>query len=127
MFPQLAADAVLLVHLGFVVFGVLGAVLAIRWRWVPLLQLPAATWGFFVELTGRVCPLTILENHFRALAGQAGYEGGFIQHYLLAVLYPAGLTRGIQFVLAAIVVVTNSAIYAWLLWWRRQRRQRTDI
>lgn len=125
MFPQLAADAVLLLHLGFVVFGVVGAVLAIRWRWIPLLQLPAASWGFFVELSGRMCPLTTLENHFRALAGQAGYEGGFIQHYLLAVLYPAGLTRGIQFVLAAIVVATNIAIYAWLL--RRRRRQRADV
>jgi hypothetical protein len=123
MFPQLAADAVLLLHLGFVVFGVLGAVLAIRWRWVPLLQLPAATWGFFVEITGRVCPLTTLENHLRALAGQAGYEGGFIQHYLLAVLYPAGLTRGVQFALAAIVVATNLAIYTWLL----RRRRRTDV
>lgn len=120
MLFRLAADAVLLLHLSFILFALLGALLALRWRWVPVIHLPAAAWGFFVELTGRVCPLTDWENRFRLLAGQAGYAESFIEHYLLAVIYPAGLTREIQFVLAGIVVIVNVALYGWLL--LRQRR-----
>jgi hypothetical protein len=74
MLPRLAADAVLLLHLAFIAFALFGALLALRWRWVPFVQLPAAAWGFFVEVTGRLCPLTDLENHFRAAAGQVGYS-----------------------------------------------------
>lgn len=119
MLFRLAADAVLLLHLGFILFALLGAALALRWRWMPVVHLPAAAWGFFVELTGRVCPLTDWENRFRLLAGQAGYAESFIEHYLLAVIYPAGLTREIQFVLAGIVVIINVALYGWLLLRRR--------
>jgi hypothetical protein len=119
MLFRLAADAVLLLHLGFILFALLGAALALRWRWMPVVHLPAAAWGFFVELTGRVCPLTDWENRFRLLAGQAGYAESFIEHYLLAVIYPAGLTREIQFVLAGIVVIVNVALYGWLLLRRR--------
>ena len=112
---RIAADAVLILHLGFIVFALLGAALALRWRWLPLVHLPAAAWGVFIELTGRVCPLTYLENHFRLRAGQAGYSESFVEHYLLAVIYPAGLTREIQFVLAGVVLVVNAALYTWLL------------
>jgi len=112
---RFAADAVLVLHLGFIVFALLGAALAVRWRWLPLVHLPAAAWGVFIELTGRICPLTYLENHFRLRAGQAGYSESFIEHYLLAVIYPSGLTREVQFVLAGIVLVVNVAIYTWLL------------
>lgn len=115
MLFRLAADAVLLLHLAFILFALLGALLALRWRWVPVIHLPAAAWGFFVELTGRVCPLTGWENHFRLLAGQSGYAESFIEHHLLAVIYPDGLTREIQFVLAGIVVIVNVALYGWLL------------
>lgn len=115
MLDRTAADAVLVLHLGFIVFAVLGAILAVRWRWLPLVHLPAAAWGVFIELTGRICPLTWLENHFRLRAGQAGYSESFIEHYLLAVIYPSGLTREVQFVLAGIVLVVNVAIYTWLL------------
>lgn len=120
---RLAADATLLLHLGFIVFVVLGGLLAWRWRWVALLHGPAAAWGAVVELSGRVCPLTDLENHLRRCAGQAGYGEGFIEHYLLPVVYPAGLTRDTQLVLAGIVVAVNAAVYAGL-WWRSRRGRR---
>jgi hypothetical protein len=93
LLPLIAADAVLTCHLAFILFVAFGALLALKWRWVPWLQLPAAAWGFYVELSGRICPLTYVENHFRAAAGQGGYSGDFIGHYLLATIYPAALTR----------------------------------
>jgi len=123
MFFRLAADAVLLLHLGFILFALGGAALAARWRWIPAVHLPAAAWGFFVEITGRVCPLTDLENSFRLAAGEAGYQESFIEHYLLNVIYPAGLTRGVQFTLAGVVLVVNLLIYGWLL--RRRTHSRT--
>jgi Protein of Unknown function (DUF2784) len=122
MVSLFAADAVLLFHLAFILFGWLGALLALRWRWIPLLQLPAAAWGFFVEISGRSCPLTRLENYFLARGGQTGYEGDCFQHYLLGTIYPADLTRDIQFVLAAVVIATNVCIYGWLLYRRARRR-----
>lgn len=112
---RLAADCVLLVHLAFILFAVLGATMAVWWRWVPLVHLPAATWGFFVELTGRDCPLTHLENYLRIKAGLSGYTESFVEHYLLAIIYPAGLTREIQFALAGVVIFVNIAIYGWLI------------
>ena len=115
MLFRIAADAVLVLHLGFIVFALFGAVLAVRWRWLPLVHLPAAAWGFFIEISGRVCPLTWLENDLRLRAGQAGYRDSFIEHYLLNVIYPSGLTREIQFILAGVVLVVNAAIYTWLL------------
>ena len=121
MLYRLAAEAVLLLHLAFIAFVVAGAVLAARWRWLPLVHLPVAAWGFFVEVTGRICPLTYAENYLRVRAGEAGYAESFIEHYLLAIIYPAGLTREAQFVLAGGVVVVNVAIYAWLFHRRRRR------
>lgn len=122
MLFRLAADAVLLLHLGFIVFVLLGGLLALRWRRVPLLHLPAAAWGVYIELSGGLCPLTPLENRLRALAGQAGFEGGFIEHYLLPLIYPAGLTRDTQFVLAGVVVIVNLLAYGFVL--RRRCMQR---
>ena len=119
MLSRLAADAVLLMHLMFILFVLLGAAMSLRWRWMPCIHLPAAAWGFFVEAAGRICPLTYLENYFRLQAGQSGYAESFIEHYLLAVIYPAGLTREIQFALAGVVVVINAAIYGWLVFRRR--------
>lgn len=122
-----AADAVLLLHLAFIVFALLGAALIARWRWVVWLHLPAAAWGAFVELSGSICPLTDLENAWRVKAGLSGYEGSFIEHHLLALIYPDGLTREIQFVLALVVLLVNLALYGWLartgrLWSRRADR-----
>jgi hypothetical protein len=106
MLFRLAAEAVLL--------ALLGAAIAVRWRWIPVVHLPAAAWGFFVELTGRVCPLTYLENYLRIKAGLSGYTESFVEHYLVAIIYPASLTGDIQFALAAVVIVLNMAIYGWL-------------
>jgi hypothetical protein len=116
---RLAADAVLVAHLAFILFASFGALLAMRWRWIPFVQLPAAAWGFFVEATGRICPLTYVENALRMRAGASGYGEGFIEHYLLPLVYPAGLTHGIQWALAAAIVALNVAIYAVVL--RRSR------
>ena len=122
MIPRLAADAVLIAHLAFILFAAFGALLALRWRWIPLVQLPAAAWGVFVEATGRICPLTFLENALRVRGGANGYEESFVEHYLLGIVYPAGLTPGIQVVLAAGIVALNTAIYVVVL--RRLRHDR---
>jgi len=117
---RLAADAILLLHTAFILFVLFGATLAVWWRWIPAVHLPAAAWGVFVELTGRVCPLTPLENSLRLRAGQSGYSDSFIEHYILDLMYPPGLTEQVQFTLAGIVVVVNAIIYVWLI--RRWRR-----
>jgi Protein of Unknown function (DUF2784) len=109
------ADLVVLVHFAFVLFVVFGGLLALRWPRMMYLHLPAAVWGTFIELAGGICPLTPLENSLRRSAGLAGYEGGFVEHYILPVLYPAGLTRGIQLTLGMLVIAINLAIYAWIL------------
>jgi hypothetical protein len=109
---RLLADAVVAVHFAFVLFVVLGGVAALRWRWVAWLHLPAAAWGAAIELTGWICPLTPLENLLRRRAGQAGYGGGFIEEYLVPVLYPAGLTPAIQIGLGVAVLVINGVVYA---------------
>jgi hypothetical protein len=115
---HLLADAVLLLHLGFVLFVVAGALLVARWRALMPAHLAAAAWGAAIEAAGAVCPLTWLELRLRALAGEAGYGGDFIEHYVVALIYPAGLTRGFQVLLAACVLLLNGAVYAWL--WRRR-------
>lgn len=119
MYFRSAADGVLVLHLAFILFALFGGALAGRWRWMPLVHLPAAAWAFFVELTGRICPLTYVENDLRIRAGQSGYTTSFVEHYLLDVIYPSGLTRDVQFVLAATVVVVNIAIYIWIFLHRR--------
>src|SRR5688500_11381145 len=111
MFYRAGADAVVILHLAFVLFVAFGAFLALKWRRVLWIQVPAALWGAAIELSGGICPLTPLENNLRSLGGQAGYTGGFLDHYLLPMLYPAALTRSTQFFLAAIVVSVNGLIY----------------
>ncbi len=115
---RLLADLVLVLHLAFVLFAVLGGLLALRWRWFPWLHLPAAIWGGFIEATGRICPLTPLENRLRGAAGVSAYGGGFIEHYLLAIVYPPGLTREMQLALGALLVIVNIVVYAavWKRW-----------
>jgi len=112
------ADLVLLLHLAFVLFAALGGLLALRWRRAPWVHLPAAAWGAFIEISGGICPLTPLENRFREAAGASGYQEGFIEHYLVSLLYPE-LTRETQFVLAALLVVLNVVVYT--IVWRRRR------
>ena len=118
MFFRGAADLVLVVHLAFVLFVVLGGVLALRWRRVAWVHVPVALYGATIEFLGFVCPLTPLEVWLRRRGGEAGYEGGVIEHYIVAVLYPSGLTREIQLVLGTAVLVLNGIVY--LVWWRRR-------
>ena len=113
-----AAEAVVLVHFAFVLFVVLGGLVVLRWPRLAWFHLPAAIWGGAIELTGLICPLTPLEKWLLEAGGLAAYEGGFIAHYILPVLYPAGLTRGIQLGLGVAVTVLNAAIY-WAVWRRR--------
>lgn len=108
---RLAADLILVLHLGFILFVVLGGLLALRWRRAVWVHIPAALWGAWIEIAGWICPLTPLERSLRRSAGQAGYEGGFIEHYLIPLIYPRGLTREIQLGLAVLVVAANLVIY----------------
>jgi hypothetical protein len=105
------ADAVLVLHLAFVLFVALGGLLVLRWRRAAWVHLPAAAWGAVVMFTGWICPLTPLENGLRGLGGEAGYRGGFVEHYVVSVLYPSGLTRGIQVALGLGVILVNVAVY----------------
>ena len=109
------ADALVVFHLAFVGFVLAGAVLVVRRRWLALLHVPAFVWGAVVELNAWTCPLTPWEQHLRRLAGQRGYEGGFVEHYLIPVLYPAGLDPRIQLVLGLVVIVVNIILYGWVL------------
>ena len=124
MLYRLAADAVLIFHGLFVLFVVTGGLLSL-WRprlaWV---HIAAALWGAGVMLSGMICPLTPLENSLRFAGGQAGYAGGFIEHYITAAIYPQGLTRSIQMALGAMVVLSNGLIYAYI-WSRRGRSGRS--
>ncbi|MFL9812126.1 DUF2784 domain-containing protein [Stutzerimonas sp. VN223-3] len=121
MLYRLGADAVLLLHLGFIVFVLLGGLLVAWKRRLLWLHLLAVAWGIFVELTGRLCPLTHWENQLRRLAGGAGYETSFVEQYLLPLIYPAWLSVPVQYLLAAIVVLVNLLIYGWLVSrWRRK-------
>jgi hypothetical protein len=111
MLARIAADAVLVVHLAFVLFVVFGALLVLRWPKLALVHVPAAIWGALVELNGWICPLTPLEVTLREAAGGTGYRGDFLQHYIVALLYPEELTRTMQLGLGGLVVLINAAIY----------------
>lgn len=109
------ADAVLVFHLAFIVFVMAGALLVLRWPWVAWLHVPSFLWGAVMELAGWICPLTPLELRLRELAGSAGYEVRFLEHYLLRLIYPGSLTRGMQIAIGAGVLVVNGLLYARLL------------
>ncbi len=115
---RLLADLTLILHAGFVAFVILGALLVLRWPRVAWIHVPAVLWGAGIEFLGGICPLTPLENHWRRLAGGDGYAGGFVEHYVVPILYPDGLTRRVQVVLGVLVLMVNVAVYAWVLWRR---------
>jgi hypothetical protein len=116
---SLLAGLVVAGHLAFVGFAALGGFLALRWPRVAWLHVPTAAWAAYVELSGRFCPLTPLENELRARAGLDGYSEDFVARYLLPVIYPEGLTRDAQIVIGLVVVAINLSVYGWVLWRRR--------
>ena len=119
---QTLSDIVVLVHFLFIVFVLLGGLLALRWRWMPWVHVPSAVWGAVIELCGWICPLTPLEQWLRQAGGERAFSGGFVEHYILPIVYPAGLARPIQIALGVVVVALNLAIYGLVL--RRRGRAR---
>jgi hypothetical protein len=112
MLERILADFLVILHLTFICFVILGGVLVIRWKWVSFLHIPTVVWGALIEFQGWICPLTPLEQNLRHLAGQSGYTGGFIEHYLIPLIYPSGLTRTLQI-----------AIGTFVIWYFRDRHQ----
>ena len=121
----LLAEITLLLHGLFILWAVLGALTLLRWPRLLVLHLPAALWAAAVVGLGWICPLTPLENHLRGLAGEEGYSGGFLEYYLISLIYPPGLTRELQIGLAVAVVLINALLY--LVVWRRRRRARSTL
>ena len=119
MLASAAADILLVFHLVFIVFVVLGGFLVLKWRGIAILHIPCALWGALIEFKGWICPLTPLENYFREAAGAAGYTGGFIDHYVMPLVYPAGLTREMQIIFGVIVLAVNLCAYGLVLMKRR--------
>lgn len=117
---RLAADMLVLLHLGFVLFVLVGGFLVLKWPAARWLHLPAVAWGAFIEFSGWICPLTPLEHWLRRQGGEASYPGDFLSHYLVAILYPEALTPQVQVVFGMVVVGVNLGIYGWL--WRTRRR-----
>ncbi len=123
MTDRLLADAVLVMHGLFILFVLVGGLLVRRWPRLAWLHLPAVAWAAWVAWAGWICPLTPLENSLRRAAGEAGYSGGFIDHYLTGAIYPQGLTRGVQVGLGIFVAVLNVVAYALLVRGRRRVRR----
>lgn len=116
MLNLILLNSVILLHFAFIVFVVLGALLVMKWRWLLLPHMTAVGWGIYIEVSHGICPLTHYEMYFRQQANIAGYPGGFIEHYLYPIIYPAGLTADIQITLAIAVVLINLLLYSGLIW-----------
>ena len=112
------ADLMLVLHLAFIVFVVGGGLLVLRWPRLAWAHVPAFVWGAAIEFTGGICPLTPIEVSLRQQAGEAGYSGGFIEHYIAGTIYPGGLSRTLQVVMGLIVLALNGLVYLRL--WRRR-------
>ena len=121
-----AATALAIIHAAFIAFVAIGALLVLRWRWVMYLQLPAAIWGALIEIGQWECPLTRWENLALQRAGESGYGEGFIAHHLFGVIYPNGLSRGVEIAIAVLVTVINSAVYHHVFHGRSGRRRGTS-
>ena len=122
MLDRFLADFVVVFHVLFIAFAILGGLLVLRWRWVVWLHLPAVAWAVLVEINSWPCPLTPLENYFRRRGGEAGYRESFVEHYVMPVLYPVGLTDGIQILIGGFVFAVNVAVYTLVV--RRWKRRR---
>ena len=121
MFYRLAADAVVLLHFGYAIFVIAGGLLVFRWRWIALLHLPAVVWGVLLEFFGWMCPLTPLELRLRTAGGQAGYSGGFVEHYIQPVIYSVEPDMPVQIAIGGFVILINLALYGLLLWRLKNR------
>ena len=119
------ADIVVLLHLAFILFVAAGGLLVLRWPRLAWAHVPAVVWGALIELAGWICPLTPLENRLRGAAGEAAFAGGFIDRYIMPIIYPAGLTRGMQLTLGTVVIVVNLVVYG-SLFLRRKRLSSHD-
>lgn len=121
------ADAIVVIHLAFILLVIAGGLLLLRWPRLVWLHIPAVIWGALTEFLHIVCPLTDLEDRLRGMAGVAGYRSDFVTHYLLPVIYPPGLTAQIQLALGSLVVLLNIGVYGWLLWrlprWRHNKEK----
>ena len=124
MIARFLADLLVGLHLLFVVFVVTGGFITWRWPRVAWVHVPVAVWGALIEFAGWICPLTPLENQLRRAAGDAGYTGGFVEHYVIPIVYPGALTREIQIVLGAAVIAINAVAYGRLIWRLRNRLAR---
>ena len=120
---NLFADLVVLLHLLFIVFALLGGLLVLWRSFFAWFHIPAALWAAGIEFLGWICPLTPLENILRQKGGAAGYESGFVEYYIMPILYPVSLTRGIQVVLGLVVLSVNIGIYAYV-WYRIRQGKR---
>ncbi len=116
---RLAADAIVVLHFTFVIFVVVGGFVSWRFPRVAWIHIPAATWGALIEFMGWICPLTPLENKLRVRAGDLAYEGGFVEHYVIPILYPSDLTRGLQIGLGTLVLLLN--VFAYAVYFRRRK------
>lgn len=123
MLARLAADLLVLIHLSFIIFVVLGGLLALRWPRVAWVHLPAAAWGAWIEFTKGICPLTPLEKSLREQAGQTAYDGGFIEEYVIPIIYPPGYSPEVATVLGILVLTINLLIYALVVWRRLGSRE----
>lgn len=111
MIEKIAADFIVLFHFAFILFVIIGGFLVLKWRWIIWLHIPCAIWGALIEFAGWICPLTPWENQLRIAAGNTGYRGGFIEHYILPIIYPSGLTRELQLILGSLVILINLFAY----------------
>ena len=125
MIEKLIADILVLFHIGFILFVIFGGFLVIRWRLIIWLHLPCAIWGVLIEFAGWICPLTPLENRLRHSAGSSGYSGGFIENYIIPLIYPTELTREIQYALGFGVIAINLCAYGLVLFYKT-KKQRTS-
>lgn len=122
-------ELVVVIHFSFIVWVVCGGFLAIKWWWLALAHLPALAWGVLLEWNGWICPLTPLEMRLRAERGLPGYDSGFIDNYLMPIIYPEGLTREIQMALAIGLLLVNGIAYglvAYKHFFNSARREHND-
>jgi hypothetical protein len=127
MIYHLLADLIVVIHLLFVFFVILGGLLVLRWRFWAWLHIPAACWAMLIEFSGWICPLTPLENLLRIKGGSSGYAVGFVEHYIIPLLYPSQLTRKLQILLGLLVLIVNLVIYLWVWHTRARARGKTIV